>query len=586
MAQHIRRSQFVITWGPGAILEGPRGPRIMPRPDIALFTPLRRSPEDFEISDQRMSQGLLGNKRIFRLPSNAELGISDHGYIYHTKQFPEWCLCTAHWILYRLNQGCPRCGNPRGRGREAIRFVRACLAGHMDDIDWDYLVHQGKGCEASPYYYWRGAGGSLRDVEIECPNCHKRVNFGWAYRQTWRCSGRYPEREPLRGSPNRPGCSSDAQIIQRQASNLRVPEIVTLFTIPPRDTRLHRLLEILPIRSALVASPPPDLVALENVLKRLHHQNIIKEGTVQEILRHPWDEIQGAINDVLSPVKATYTDLIQDEFHTLIDASINGAPPVRGRSLSSPVLFEVIQENVKIIQGPNNHLLRIVPVSRLNTIVVQRGYRRLDPANGSIVEVCFRDDFGNEWLPGVEFLGEGIFIMLDDESHFAFQGTANDTWRECYRRRSLAGYQNHLFRDLSRADELHPVFVWWHTLSHLLIRVLCIDSGYSSATIRERIYLEMGEEYVKGGIILYAVQPGGDGTLGGLISLVPQFERILRKALEKAEICPNDPLCLEQRFRCGSYAGAACYGCLLVSETSCEHRNMWLDRRILLENPP
>jgi hypothetical protein len=346
------------------------------------------------------------------------------------------------------------------------------------------------------------------------------------------------------------------------------------------------LLEILPIRSALVASPPPNLVALENVLKRLHNQNLIKEGIVQEILRHGWGEIEEAINDVLSPVKASYTDLIKDEFHTLIDASINGAPPVRGPSRSSPVLFEVIRENVKKIRGPNNHLLRIVPISRLNTIVVQRGYRRLDPANSNMVEVCFRDDLGIEWLPGVEFLGEGIFIMLDDEGQFAFQGTANDAWRECYRRRSLAGYQNHLFRDLSRGDELHPVFVWWHTLSHLLIRVLCIDSGYSSATIRERVYLELSEKYVKGGIILYAVQPGGDGTLGGLISLVPQFERILYKALEKAEICPNDPLCLEQRFRCGSYAGAACYGCLLISETSCEHRNMWLDRRILLENLP
>ena len=34
------------------------------------------------------------------------------------------------------------------------------------------------------------------------------------------------------------------------------------------------------------------------------------------------------------------------------------------------------------------------------------------------------------------------------------------------------------------------------------------------------------------------------------------------------------------------YIGASCYGCTMNSETSCEHRNMWLDRNILLENIP
>ena len=94
MTQNIRASQFITTFGPGAILEGPYGPRIIPRPDIGLFLPgVGLSPERFEISDQRMSEGILNGARIFRLPSNAELQKPENYYIYRTKPFPEWKLC-------------------------------------------------------------------------------------------------------------------------------------------------------------------------------------------------------------------------------------------------------------------------------------------------------------------------------------------------------------------------------------------------------------------------------------------------------------------------------------------------------------
>ena len=86
------------------------------------------------------------------------------------------------------------------------------------------------------------------------------------------------------------------------------------------------------------------------------------------------------------------------------------------------------------------------------------------------------------------------------------------------------------------------------------------------------------------GVLLYTAQPGGDGTLGGLIALVPQFERVLSVALRELDSCSNDPLCGEEVFNAGRYNGPACYSCALISETSCEHRNMKLDRRLLLDN--
>ena len=132
---------------------------------------------------------------------------------------------------------------------------------------------------------------------------------------------------------------------------------------------------------------------------------------------------------------------------------------------------------------------------------------------------------------------------------------------------------------------LHPVHVWWHTLAHRLLQSLAVDSGYSSASIRERIYLHNDATHgIRGGLLLFTVQPGGDGTLGGLMSLVPRFAQVLDDALRDLATCSNDPLC-EQAPQLGA-EGAACYSCLLASETSCEHRNMGLDRLLLLDNLP
>jgi hypothetical protein len=68
------------------------------------------------------------------------------------------------------------------------------------------------------------------------------------------------------------------------------------------------------------------------------------------------------------------------------------------------------------------------------------------------------------------------------------------------------------------------------------------------------------------------------GTLGGLVATAPRFAHILRSALERLRICSNDPVCADHEpdDRSGDRAthGAACHGCLLIAETSCEMRNL------------
>lgn len=602
MTQHIRLSQFVHTYGPGALLESADGPRLITMPDIGLFSgqgSLR--PDSLELSHQRMSNALLGGARIFRLPSNAEIGVPERRGVYATRAFPEWSLClnvVGHGrrcaVLYRASI-CPECQRAgQNRRHEAIRFVIACPEGHLDDVNWKYVVHRGSAvCQnRSGYLEWHGGGGSLAGVKIVCPDCSTEETLGRAYGHDWYCSGRTPEREPIGSPPARSqGCRARARIIQRQATNLRIPELRTLFTIPPIATTLHTLIQgnaVVGAVTGLQAGGSLDEASLSRTLQALVTQGRIGQEIMNSIMAHPWTEIDQAITDVLRPGPTDFEGLLREEFAALLTAASTGFPPVLGPPPQSRLLFDVDPSQTVYVTGPGGHDFRVTPIQRLQTVTVQVGFRREVSSaggTGSFVDVSFRDALGERWYPGAEFLGEGLFVTLNDDGgfHYPLTGRSAETWalqRE-------ADFTDALFRLPNAPDEIHPVFIWWHTLAHLLIRALAVDAGYSASAIRERIYLELDAAgRARGGLVLYATQPGSEGSLGGLLALAPHFGTIFSRAVELARHCSNDPLCEEQRVTVGAVNGPACYGCVLASETSCEHRNLWLDRTVFLDNLP
>lgn len=596
--QSIRPSQFIITYGPGSILEAPDGPRIIPSLDRSgLFDGQRRA-SAFDITADRLSKALLNGGRVVRLPTNAELNLPDATPIYDTVPFPAWSLCVQHGVLYRcrwdMTTGCVRCrpGSKeaiwaRAR-REAIRFVRACPAGHLDDVDWTGIIdHQRDGCRPG-HLLWVGSG-SLRNIEIRCPDCGGSINLGLAYGRPWPCSGRYPER----GGDGRSGerCARSSTIIQRGAANLRVTELVSTINILPQDTPLHRILSRPATRGALVLSSPASKEELLGQLQKLAERRLIPPGDVFEVERYGDAQVMEAVRDVSSGrVPDSVESMLHQEFRELQRAAAHGAPPVEARTPGMPPIFEVIRGDVRCLPGPCGRLLRITPVSRLQVTVVQVGYRRLigdDPDGCKLVPVSFTDSAGT-WYPGIELSGEGIFVDLapapdgSASPHFPLHHEEAQAWLQAWADPARYG------RRQAERDRLHPVFVWWHTFAHRLITALAVDSGYSAAAVRERIYTEIDPTtgQGRGGVLLYTVQPGGDGTLGGLISLVNGFERVLDRVFRDLDACSNDPLCGEDRFAPGRYNGAACYACLLVSETSCEFRNTSLDRNLLRNNLP
>ena len=111
---------------------------------------------------------------------------------------------------------------------------------------------------------------------------------------------------------------------------------------------------------------------------------------------------------------------------------------------------------------------------------------------------------------------------------------------------------------------------------------MSLECGYSSSSIRERIYV--GDSGY--GILLYTGTPDAEGTLGGLVEVARRIGKHLEAALDLARLCSNDPVCAqhwpadphEERF----LNGAACHGCLLIAEPSCERRNEFLDRALVV----
>jgi hypothetical protein len=86
--------------------------------------------------------------------------------------------------------------------------------------------------------------------------------------------------------------------------------------------------------------------------------------------------------------------------------------------------------------------------------------------------------------------------------------------------------------------------------------------------------------------LLHTGSSDAEGTLGGLIEVGRRIHEHIQAALELGELCSNDPVCAqhepqnthEHRF----LLGAACHGCLLIAETSCEQHNDFLDRAMVV----
>jgi hypothetical protein len=229
---------------------------------------------------------------------------------------------------------------------------------------------------------------------------------------------------------------------------------------------------------------------------------------------------------------------------------------------------------------------RVLAVHRLREVMALVGFTRLEPPvrdhDGSLDLGVRRARISSNasWLPAVENRGEGIFVAFKNEAIEAWA-----TWP------AVVARMEQLEAGIEAWKASHPgvpvrspgvAYVMLHSLAHLVITAVSLECGYAASAIKERVYA--GPEGY--GILLYTSTPDAEGTLGGLASAAHKLEKHLTAALAYGVLCSNDPVCaqhapesaVEERF----FHGAACHGCLLVAEPSCEWRNEHLDRALVV----
>lgn len=612
--QEIRESQFVLMYGPGALIESKNGTRLIPEINHCLGSKrykadfLKKNEFDDEVRMSSVIRSLTDEHkiRLFSIPSNTSQNKEKGKGSYYTYIFPAWKVCNNNHdgkgsILFDSiespNNKCPICGDDESSIN--VRFVLACSDGHLDDIPWDYAVHGHKNC-IPRYYFWNDRGSSFSDIVIKCPNCPSSRTMDDIYLNVpFKCSGRYPEKQgPLFDkssssvsfysnykeiSKNKNDCKKGMKIVQRQSTSLRVPNTITLLKMPKKQNNdlvsifedgfqnmksaISRTIDFIDLLDLFEDMPEEDMEKLTNYLiekKYIQLANGKYVNSNYEYNNHHFNDFKNFILDVVNGVD--FSGALYEEFNTLLKKEINEESMVK-----NPF------DDFTLEWLNHKFPLKICSIPKLMTVTAQLDYRR-EPwidydEYGNILNAKVSSGHKNDkgvWYPAYEGVGEGIFIT-SDYNPLKFLNLNNDVinkWNKYIK-----------FIDVGDRPEIKStLFVWWHSLSHALINSLSLSCGYNSTSLKERIYIK-GNNL---GILIYNTSPGEDSGMGGLVETVKSFDIVLKNAMKSLISCSNDPLCYNEFFNKSKVNGSACHNCLLISETSCEHRNILLDRHLFV----
>ncbi len=183
-------------------------------------------------------------------------------------------------------------------------------------------------------------------------------------------------------------------------------------------------------------------------------------------------------------------------------------------------------------RGYDSLIDQVVLVSRLREVRALLGFTRLSAPERDELRPVRRIPLARgpaEWVPAVEQRGEGIFLELREEhvarwassvaehEHITALGRAYRQWALDRDQTPTAGFP------IAR-------FLLIHTLSHMLMRQVALECGYSSASLRERIYLGTPSSPAAG-VLISTAASDSEGTLGGLVALGERryLERILAR---------------------------------------------------------
>lgn len=300
----------------------------------------------------------------------------------------------------------------------------------------------------------------------------------------------------------------------------------------------------------------------------------IKLGTDKTISLNEAEEILISFEqprEEMTPEKYRY-----DEYKVFMENSSYGHNPEDKYLCFNDIDLNQMDVNIR------GYFSKIKQFSNLAVSTTQLQFTRASnedsdegPGNDTVNQMIFNRN-RNEVLalPANQNFGEGLFFALNEDMVQEFCDRMTDSNR--YNVGNYTGLGQNLVNQMN--DYGAAQFYLLHTFSHIIMKELEFTCGYPTASLQERLYYSDR----MCGVLIYTAD-GSEGSMGGLVAQGSPItiEKIIRKAIERAIDCSSDPLCWEHTN--DQLNLAACFSCCMVSETSCEHFNMGLDRRALVD---
>jgi len=576
----IRRSQVVTIYGPGALIDLPRHSAI-----VGGLETWPKTSELEEIVEPRLVRKLqamtgVAAPRLYAPPAESSAPNQPMRGI-GAWLFPEWFVVQeagggddrerSRRLVHR--KGLDDKGRFDGRPVVPTRFVRACPKGHVDDLDWHGFVHEaGSECPRTRQLWLdeRGTSGDLGELFVRC-ECGKSRNLYEATQLEMNPLGTCRGARPWLGRNATEDCKQPSRLLIRTASNAFFPQVVSVLSLPARGSAVEAAVRELWDDLQIV----DDAAGLAFLKKKPKIMARLAAFTDEEVLAAIAATKSGSGAE--RPVK-------QVELEALL-----AAPEGFGDDVPVDPNFHArrLPERVWRRSRRSDGIAAVLQVHRLREVLALVGFTRFEAVmpdiDGEYETDVQRAPIAMEpsWFPAVENRGEGVFVQLRSESVRAWLARPGVKTRID----ALSNGHQHWRQD-RKSQRLFPggPYVLLHTLAHLLIQSLAMRCGYAASSIRERIYVDVGAG--RFGLLLYTGSPDAEGTLGGLVHQGRYLEDHLLHALQMGALCSNDPVCAlhqpgespERRW----LHGAACHGCALVAETSCEMRNDYLDRALVV----
>lgn len=595
---NVRRDNLISPWGVGSIIPFPHDESLMVAGLDSWFDE-EHPIDDFIFPDERLSKRLGG--KIFAFPPDFRTTQQDREHSWFkipAVRFPRWQYCPVCGNMEKIGnfgdrKRCPGdirrkdnkatyCSKKKAEKRPYMvpeRFIVVCKNGHIEDFPVMEWVHKKSNMPITPkcklYRSTGGSSSSLAGIRYTCTCGASHTMRAAFYKNAldkigYRCQGN----RPWLGLHSEEACEENLIVMQRGASNVWFANIISSIYIPWLPKYKNEATKdcikrgVNKFKSALVNGE--------------FDKESIKTFTIKNFEADDEIDVEQAYAEIMETLSNSggndaNAELSEDEYR-------KQEFEVLTRDSGKPSDELYVKNRSADDYSGLSFLKSVSLVHKLRETRVFTGFSRINPSTSRQVPISLKN---TSWLPAVKNSGEGI--MLE------FNYSLLKEWAE---QKDVKKRVNIIETNLHNSQKINdekidPIYVLLHTFSHCLITALANESGYSNASIRERIYCPRYISKTSGiaGILIYTASGDSEGSLGGLVrqALPGKIEIIIQHALNEAKWCASDPVCIQSPGQGQDGCNlAACHNCALLPETSCENKNMLLDRGLLigtLDNP-